>query len=120
MSNITSNKGRELLLVDAKRKLVLLIKRIVMLEGKGNYTTFHLQGGIKKTFSHCLNTYEKTLFPYGFIRVHRGYIINKALINKVLDIEHRIMMQDDLVATISRRRRSTDTIRQILDIPIPS
>lgn len=77
MSNIDSNIGRELLLVDAKRKLVLLIKRIVMLEGKGNYTTFHLQGGIKKTFSHCLNTYENRLFPYGFIRVHRGLLLIK-------------------------------------------
>jgi DNA-binding LytR/AlgR family response regulator len=115
MSNITANNGRELLLVDAKRKLVLLIKRIVMLEGKGNYTTFHLQGGIKRTFSHCLNTYENALSPYGFIRVHRGFIINKALINKVLDMECRIMMEDNLVAIISRRRRNTDIIRQILD-----
>ena len=119
MVNITTNNGKELLLVDAKRRLVLLIKRIVMLEGKGNYTTFHLQGGIKKTFSHCLNTYENTLSQYGFIRVHRGYIINKALINKVLDIEHRIMMEDNLVAIISRRRRNTEMIRQILENPVP-
>ena len=116
--NITSNTIRGLLLVDAKRRLVLLIKRIVMLEGQGNYTTFHLQGGIKKTFSHCLSTYEETLIPYGFIRVHRGYIINKALINKILDSQHRIMMEDNLVATISRRRRNTDIIREILENPM--
>ncbi len=112
--NITPYNGRGLLLVDAKRRLVLLIKRIVMLEGKGNYTTFHLQGGVKKTFSHCIHTYEETLLPYGFIRVHRGYIINKALINKVLDPLHRIMMEDNLVATISRRK-NTNTLREILE-----
>lgn len=113
MLNITTGNGKELLLVDAKRRLVLLIKRIVMLEGKGNYTTFHLQGGIRRTFSHCLSTYEKTLLPYGFIRVHRAYIINKALINKILDPGHRIMMEDNLVATISRRRRKADLLRNI-------
>ena len=113
--NFTLNNGKGLLLVDAKRRLVLLIKRIVMLEGQGNYTTFHLQGGIKKTYSHCLNTYEEILIPYGFIRVHRGYIINKALINKILDSQHQIMMEDNLVATISRRRRNTDTLREILE-----
>jgi DNA-binding LytR/AlgR family response regulator len=118
MINTIVTPKNDLLLVDATRRIVLLIKRIVMLEADGNYTIFHLQGGKKRVFAHCLHTYEETLTPYGFIRIHKGYIINKSLIDKVLYFNHQIVMLDNIVVPISRRRGRTEILKRNLGIPI--
>ena len=118
MTNTIIPSKNDLLLVNTRRRTVLQIKQIIMLEGDGNYTIFHLQGGQKRIFAHCLYTYEAKLQPYGFIRIHKGYIINKSLIDKVLYPNHQIMMYDNIVVPISRRRLRTKTLKQFLDFPV--
>jgi DNA-binding LytR/AlgR family response regulator len=87
-----------------------------MLEGDGNYTIFHLQGGKKRVFAHCLHTYEERLLPYGFIRIHKGYIINKSLIIKILNQNNKIVMCDNIIVPISRRRGKTEVLKRFLDV----
>ncbi|WP_353778047.1 LytTR family transcriptional regulator DNA-binding domain-containing protein [Winogradskyella sp. 3972H.M.0a.05] len=50
---------------------------ILFIQGKGNYTTYHLQGGSKIT---TYGTIKKALeeLPANFIRIHKSYIANKA------------------------------------------
>jgi DNA-binding LytR/AlgR family response regulator len=114
MTNITSNRSGTLLTVDARRKIVLLIDKIIMLEGMANYTLFHLKDGRKRMFSHTLQTYEDDLAQYGFVRVHRGFIINSAYVRNIRKGDKEILMENNLVATVSRRRSGSEEVKRFL------
>jgi DNA-binding LytR/AlgR family response regulator len=114
MSKITAHRGGNLLTVDARRKIVLLLDRIIMLEGVVNYTLFHLKDGRKRMFSRTIQTYEDELAQYGFVRVHRGFIINSAYVRGIRSRDKKILMENNLVATISRRRGEKAEVKRFL------
>lgn len=60
MSNITSHRSGNLLMVDYRRKIALLVDKIIMLD-VANYTLFYLKDGKKRMFSHTIHTYEDDL-----------------------------------------------------------
>ena len=115
MSNIISNRSGTLLTVDARRKIVLLLDKIIMLEGVANYTLFHLKDGKKRIFSHTIHTYEDDLAQYGFVRVHRGFIINSAYVRDIRDGDKQIVMENNLIATVSRRRGEKAEVKRFLE-----
>jgi DNA-binding LytR/AlgR family response regulator len=114
MSNITSHRSGNLLMVDCRRKIVLLVDKIIMLEGVANYTLFHLKDGKKRMFSHSIHTYEDDLAQYGFVRVHRGFIINSAYVQHIRNHDKQILMENNLVANISRRRGEKAEVKRFL------
>lgn len=116
MSNITSHRSGNLLMVDCRRKLVLLLDKIIMLEGMANYTLFHLKDGRKRLFSHTIQTYEDDLAQYGFVRVHRGFIINSAYVQSIRVHDKRILMENNLVAIVSRRRGEKAEVKRFLSV----
>ena len=115
MSNITSHRGGNLLMVDCRRKIVLLVDKIIMLEGMANYTLFHLKDGKKRLFCHTLHTYEDDLAQYGFVRVHRGFIINSAYVRNIRNNHRQIVMEDNLIVTVSRRRGGMAEVKRFLE-----
>ncbi|MDZ7898624.1 MAG: LytTR family DNA-binding domain-containing protein [Arcicella sp.] len=116
MSKLISSRGGELLMVDSRRKIVLLINRIIMLEGKINYTIFHLKDGKKRLFSHTINTYEGDLAQRGFVRVHRGFIINAACVKDIREGDKQILMEENLIATVSRRRGENEEVKRFISV----
>lgn len=114
MSNISSHRSGNLIMVDCRRKIVLLLDRIIMLEGVANYTLFHLKDGKKQMFSHTIQTYEDDLAQYGFVRVHRGFIINSAYVRDIRNGDKQILMENNLVATVSRRRSEKAEVKRFL------
>ncbi len=114
MSNVISRRNGDLLLVDSKRKILLFIDKIIMLEGVVNYTIFHLKGGKKRLFAHTLHTYEDDLSPFGFLRVHRGFIINSACVHDFKMEERTLILENNLEAAVSRRRGSGLAIKELL------
>jgi DNA-binding LytR/AlgR family response regulator len=116
MTNITSHRSGTLLTVDARRKIALFLDKIIMLEGMANYTLFHLKDGRKRMFSHTLQTYEDDLAQYGFVRVHRGFIINSAYVRNIRKGDKEILMENNLVATVSRRRGEKAEVKRFLSV----
>lgn len=114
MSNIISRRSGTLLMVDSKRKILLFIDKIIMLEGMMNYTLFHLKDGRKRLFAHTIHTYEDDLFPFGFLRVHRGFIINSACVHDFNSVERTILLENNLMATVSRRKGKDLVLQQLL------
>ncbi len=115
MSNIIENHKGALLLVDSKRKKLLPINNIIMLEGNINYTIFHMKFGKKKLFAHTLLTYEADLNAFGFLRVHRGYIINPAFAQKFQSGDNIIHLAENLQAHVSRRRSANTAVKQLIN-----
>lgn len=52
------------------------IHRIVLCKADNNYTEIHLLDGSVKVISKTLKTIEEKLNDYGFLRVHKKYLVN--------------------------------------------
>jgi two-component system, LytTR family, response regulator len=55
---------------------------IVWLESVNNYTRFHLKSNQRILISKTMGDYEDRLKDYGFLRIHRSYIINMSYLYK--------------------------------------
>ncbi|MEP7109783.1 MAG: LytTR family DNA-binding domain-containing protein [Ferruginibacter sp.] len=77
---------------------------IIRLEGEGNYTKFFFDNKTSLLTSYTMKNYEDILVNYGFIRVHKSHLVNKAhVINYMTD--GMLTMTDSSKVEISRRRK---------------
>jgi two-component system LytT family response regulator len=87
------------------------IRKIIRLEGEGNYTRIFFENDKPILASKTLKDFEEILTPYGFIRAHRSHLINKRFVDSVL-FDGFIQMQDNSKIEISRRRK--EAVMQML------
>ena len=66
-SDIVINKGRELIRV--------LIKEILYIESEGNYLNIYTRDNVVK-IRETMTAMEKELLEKGFVRCHKGYLVN--------------------------------------------
>jgi two-component system LytT family response regulator len=69
----------------------------------GNYTELHLQDGRRFMSARTLKEYEEMLEPWGFLRVHRSALVNRAAVNHVDDTH--VVLKDGHRVEVSRRKR---------------
>lgn len=79
---------------------------ILYCEAENNYTRFIFGNHKPLLISKTLGEYEEILEGYGFIRIHKSYLVNKKYIMKV-DREGMIWMSDGKPLAVSRRRKET-------------
>lgn len=91
--------------VNQRQKTRIPTQNIIMLEGCSNYTIFHLQNGMKKMYAHTISHFEEQLINEHFIRIHRGFLVNSLCIVGYDKTENKLQMQNNLEASISRRRK---------------
>jgi two-component system, LytTR family, response regulator len=72
-NNLLKNNA---LTVDRRTNKTIAIDQVIMLKGSANYTFFYLKNGKKYLAAHTLKYYENALESRGFLRVHRGAIVN--------------------------------------------
>ncbi len=80
------------------------VNTITRCEAISNYTRIHIEKGWPIIVCHTLRYFEEKLTEAGFIRIHRGEMINKS---HILRFERCGILQltDGSVLTISRRRK---------------
>ena len=99
-------KGSDLLLIiNHKTSQKVLIKNVILLKGDINYTTLYLENGKTKTLSHTLKFYETFLKSQGFLRIHRGFLINPDYVKEYCEEKQIVTMTNGHQAEISRRRK---------------
>jgi two-component system, LytTR family, response regulator len=77
---------------------------IIRLEGQGNYSKFFFADKTFLLTTYTIKNYEDILINYGFIRVHKSHLVNKAhVINYMTD--GMLTMSDFSKVEISRRRK---------------
>ena len=79
-------------------------EQIIRLEANSNYTYIHVRDQRPILMAKVLSDYESLLQSFGFIRIHRSHLVNTRHIQHVRD-ENFVIMDDQSVAGISRRRR---------------
>jgi DNA-binding LytR/AlgR family response regulator len=104
MENFKIQK-EDLLTIDQRRKKVIAINQIIMMKGMANYTCFYLKNGKQRLTAHTLKYYEPLLDGKGFLRVHRGFIVNQNCILRHDSDTDSLFLVDGHEVEISRRRR---------------
>ena len=101
-----SKNHQPVLWTDRKKKQII-VRDVVMLEGEGNYTYFHLKCGKKLLFSRTMKEYCELFEQNDFVRITKSYLINLNYLKEVEKLgELTVIMQSGQRIEISRRRKN--------------
>jgi DNA-binding LytR/AlgR family response regulator len=108
-SSTTTIPGRQsaaasILLPAGRNMECFLISDIVRLEACSNYTYIHFINHRPLLMAKVMRLFEDLLQPHGFIRTHRGHVINP-LFASGIDREGTILLKDQSRIPYSRRRK---------------
>jgi len=78
--------------------------QIIRLEADSNYTYIYFCNRKPLLMAKVLGDYESMLEPFGFIRTHRSHLVNRLHVSG-LNVKGDIIMDDESIAEISRRKR---------------
>ena len=105
MKTILTQTQMTFVVVNRKQKIRIPTCNIIILEGHSNYTLFHLQNGNQSMYARTLGHFQELLDSEQFIRIYRGFLINSSCIVGYDKTEDKLLMENNLEAMISRRRR---------------
>ena len=101
-----SKNYQPVLLMDRKKKQII-VRDVIMLEGEGNYTYFHLKCGKKILLSRTMKEYCELFEQNDFVRITKSYLINLNYLKEVEKLgELTVIMQSGQRIEISRRRKN--------------
>lgn len=85
--------------------LTLSSKHILYIEGNGNYQLLHLDGQQEPAeIKMTMDKLESVTEPYGFIRIHKGYLVNHQYIQRVQT--SGVTLQNGVVLPVGRSKLS--------------
>ncbi len=99
-------KPEKIALSSSRGITMVEIRDIVFCEADGPYTNFHFVEGPPILISRHLKEYEELLGPFGFLRVHHSFLVNKDHIRQYLRGEGgELILQGDRRIRVSRSRK---------------
>ncbi len=105
MKTVLTQAQMNFVIVNQKQKIRIPTQNIIMLEGHNNYKLFYLQNGKQRMYARTIAHFQELLDSEQFIRIHRGFLINTSCIVGYDETENKLKMENNLRASISRRRR---------------
>ena len=104
---ITISKGQEITRIP--------IKDIVYIESEGNYLNFHMRDGLIKV-RDTMGNMETELMPKGFVRCHKGYLINADYIVKLKSAEIELKNETEVIVIPIGRSYEKDVRKRIFEL----
>lgn len=77
---------------------------IMYCEAENNYTRFNFVSQKPMMISKTLGEYEDLLGEYGFLRIHKSYLVNVKYVTRI-DRDGVILMSDGKQLSVSKRRK---------------
>ena len=105
MKTYQQKGNNALLILNHKTSIKVLINNVILIKGNINYSIFHMNNGKSKLVPHTIKFFETHLETHGFLRIHRGYMINPNYVKTYNLEEESITMANGFVAIIARRRK---------------
>jgi DNA-binding LytR/AlgR family response regulator len=105
MKTYQQKGNNSLLILNHKTSVKVLINNVVLVKGDVNYSIFFMKDGQEKLVPHTIKFFEAHLQTHGFLRVHRGCMINPSYVKNYHVEEDILVMSNGQVANISRRRK---------------
>jgi len=107
VTNQSTQQQKKIALADADEIRYATIDEIVYCRSDNSYTTFFMRDGQKLMVSKPLEDYESLLSPYGFVRTHQSYLVNKYRIRSYKKVDGGyLVMEDKSEVPLSRQRKS--------------
>jgi two-component system LytT family response regulator len=104
--NIQTHRQKKIALPEASEIQYVLIDDIILCRSTNSYTTFSIKNTPKITVCKPINEYESILEPYGFLRTHQSYLVNK---NRIVSFKKEdggyLLMEGGEQASVSRQRK---------------
>jgi two-component system LytT family response regulator len=95
------------------------ISELSKLEAEGNYTKIYLKNGNTVVISKQLNTFEKILKEFGFVRIHSKFLINLNSIKKYRKSKNsEVILIDGTILPISQTYKNSfeDSLQKTIKI----
>jgi DNA-binding LytR/AlgR family response regulator len=105
MKTYQQKGNNSLLILNHKTSVKVLINNVVLVKGDINYSIFCMKDGQEKLVPHTIKFFENHLETHGFLRVHRGYMINPNYVKNYDVDKESITMANGTIAMIARRRK---------------
>jgi DNA-binding LytR/AlgR family response regulator len=93
-----------ILKINHKTHKSICLQEVIMLRGEVNYSIMCLKNGDNIMIAHTLKYFEDMLHQYGFMRVHRAFLVNPQYILNYDKVGHKMEMGSNLFAQVSRRK----------------
>ncbi len=105
-----SVNGEDSFFIKEKHELIrVFYKDISHVEAMDNYSRIHTVKG-RYVLSQTLKAVEKKLEPYGFLRVHRSYVVNLGLIDLIAP-RHLFLGADQIPISEAQRQKLIERIQ---------
>ena len=100
----TISDRKRLIFLRGKKIFIVQPSQIVRMEAFSNYTYVYFTDRPPVLMAKVLHLYDKLLRPFGFVRTHKSHLINPLFV-KELNTKGNILMRDDTIVGIARRRK---------------
>ena len=100
-------------IIDKTRTITFKINEIVYIEGDRNYQKVVLKDGSSQNIRIPLGSLEEKLYKHGFIRIHKGYLVNYLYIRSIGTDE--VLLTSGSSLPMSKKRKE-EIMKQYLDI----
>jgi two-component system LytT family response regulator len=102
--------GKKIILRDTESVHFIETDEILYCRAEGSYTTFFLHNGQNVVVSKNLKEYETLLGEYGFMRIHRSYLINCRQISKYDKAEGNLVLKGGVSVPVSIKKEQLNQI----------
>lgn len=96
-----------------KETVSLLLSEILYLEAEGNYILIHAKGHIYR-FRETLTNVERELNPKGFVRIHKGFLVNQEAVYRIGSDEVTLSNQERLPIGRSNKEQAKERLMRYL------
>lgn len=114
IKNELNERKQDLVISKGQELTRIFIHDILYIESEGNYLNFYTKKDTIK-IRETMTNMEKELCPKGFIRCHKGYLINAEYIEKLKSAEIDLHCEDIIKSVPVGRNYEKEVKRKILE-----
>lgn len=104
--NQPRSQQTKIALPDAEEIRYITIADIIYCKSSNTYTSFYITGNKKITVSRPISEYEMLLSPYGFVRTHQSYLVNRErIVSYKKEDGGYLIMEGNSSVPVSRQRK---------------
>jgi len=109
ISDYSFHKNSKLLVADIEEYKLIEISSIMYCKSDGNYTNIcqldPLVSDVKYTDTHNLKYFEEKLKPFGFIRIHQSYLVNREHVTRIRKNPCEVILGNNQCLPVARDRK---------------
>ena len=101
--NQNNGEGSKLVVTSKSGVINIIIDDIMYVEGNKNYQSLYLKDGNIFEVRLSMGDLEKQLTPKGFIRIHKGYLVNYLFIRKI--VKNDVLLTNNKILPLAGKRK---------------